>query len=133
MFNHIFAAIAAVTLGRVGQRRWVDAKLCLIGGSADRNAPTGDGTDNAFTGRCVEVTCDFDRKLARGGFGDGSGCGLARSTAAANWSSSTSAMPPNGSNATTLGLPSVSVPVLSTSSVSIFSVRSSASAFLTRT
>ena len=28
MFNHIFAAIAAVTLGRVGQRRCVDAKLC---------------------------------------------------------------------------------------------------------
>ncbi len=35
--------------------------------------------------------------------------------------------------ATTLGLPSVSVPVLSTTSVSTFSIRSSASAFLIST
>ena len=35
--------------------------------------------------------------------------------------------------ATTFGLPSVSVPVLSTTSVSIFSMRSSASAFLIST
>ena len=43
------------------------------------------------------------------------------------------ATPPTALSATTLGLPSVSVPVLSTTSVSIFSNRSSASAFLIST
>src|SRR4030095_4382974 len=38
-----------------------------------------------------------------------------------------------GCSATTLGFPSVSVPVLSTTSVSTFSMRSSASAFLINT
>ena len=41
--------------------------------------------------------------------------------------------PPAATIATTFGLPSVSVPVLSTTSVSIFSIRSSASAFLIST
>ena len=44
-----------------------------------------------------------------------------------------SSKPSAGTTATTRGLPSVSVPVLSTTSVSIFSKRSSASAFLIRT
>ena len=46
---------------------------------------------------------------------------------------SSSAKPAAGTIATTFGLPSVSVPVLSTTSVSIVSIRSSASAFLIRT
>ena len=44
-----------------------------------------------------------------------------------------SSKPGAGTIATTFGLPSVSVPVLSTTSVSTFSMRSSASAFLIST
>ena len=44
-----------------------------------------------------------------------------------------SSKPDAGATATTFGLPSVSVPVLSMTSVSIFSIRSSASAFLIST
>ena len=62
-----------------------------------------------------------------------SGCSLARSTLAASRRRSVSAKPAPGTIATTFGLPSVSVPVLSTTSVSIFSMRSSASAFLIST
>ena len=62
-----------------------------------------------------------------------SGCSLARSTLAARRSMSASAKPCAGTIAVTAGRPSVSVPVLSTTSVSTFSMRSSASAFLMRT
>ena len=62
-----------------------------------------------------------------------SGCSLARSTLAASRSTSASSKPGAGTMATTFGLPSVSVPVLSTTSVSTFSMRSSASAFLIST
>jgi hypothetical protein len=63
-----------------------------------------------------------------------SGCSLPRSTLAARRSRSSSANPAAGTMAVTaFGLPSVSVPVLSTTSVSTFSIRSSASAFLIRT
>ena len=58
-------------------------------------------------------------------------CGARRS--AASRSSSSSSTPPPASIAVTAGWPSVSVPVLSTTSVSTFSKRSSASAFLTST
>ena len=62
-----------------------------------------------------------------------SGCSLARSTLAASRRISVSSNPAAGTIATTFGLPSVSVPVLSTTSVSTFSMRSSASAFLIST
>ena len=61
------------------------------------------------------------------------GCSLPRSRLAASLSSSSSLTPGAGLSATTLGLPSVNVPVLSATSVSTFSSRSSASAFLIRT
>ena len=62
-----------------------------------------------------------------------SGCSLARSTLAASCRISFSSNPAAATIATTFGLPSVSVPVLSTTSVSTFSMRSSASAFLIST
>ena len=62
-----------------------------------------------------------------------SGCSLARSTLAASRRISSSSNPAAATIATTFGLPSVSVPVLSTTSVSTFSMRSSASAFLIST
>ena len=60
------------------------------------------------------------------------GCSLRLSTAAAKRRMSFSSRPWVGITATTLGLPSVSVPVLSITSVSTRSMRSSASAFLIR-
>jgi hypothetical protein len=62
-----------------------------------------------------------------------SGCSLARSTLAAKRSTVGSSKPSAGTTATTFGLPSVRVPVLSTTRVSTFSMRSSASAFLIST
>ncbi len=62
-----------------------------------------------------------------------SGCSLPRSTLAAKRSTCASSKPGSATTATTFGLPSVSVPVLSTTSVSTFSMRSSASAFLIST
>ena len=62
-----------------------------------------------------------------------SGCSLARSTLAARRRTSASVKPGAGTMAVTAGLPSVSVPVLSTTSVSTFSMCSSASAFLIST
>ena len=62
-----------------------------------------------------------------------SGCSLARSTLAASRRTSPSEKPGAGTTAVTAGLPSVRVPVLSTTSVSTFSMCSSASAFLMST
>ncbi len=62
-----------------------------------------------------------------------SGCSLPRSTLAASCSTWRSSKPASGTTATTFGLPSVSVPVLSTTKVSTNSMRSSASAFLIST
>ena len=73
------------------------------------------------------------RSLAARMIASASGCSLARSTLAARRRISSSRNPIAGTIATTFGLPSVSVPVLSTTSVSIFSMRSSASAFLIKT
>ena len=58
------------------------------------------------------------------------GCSLARSTLAASWRRVRSSNPCAGVIATTFGLPSVSVPVLSTTSVSTVSMRSRTSASL---
>ena len=57
-----------------------------------------------------------------------SGCSLARSTLASFCSTSSLGKPGAGSMCTTFGRPSVRVPVLSTTSVSTFSIFSSASA-----
>ena len=62
-----------------------------------------------------------------------SGCSLPRSALAAKRSTCVSSKPDAATTATTFGLPSVSVPVLSITKVSIFSIRSKASAFLIRT
>ena len=62
-----------------------------------------------------------------------SGCSLARSRLAARRSTSVSSNRPTGCTPTRRGCPSVSVPVLSTTSVSTLSIRSSASAFLIST
>lgn len=61
-----------------------------------------------------------------------SGCSLPRSRLPARRSSCFSSIPSAGRTDTSRGLPSVSVPVLSTTSVSIFSITSRASAFLMR-
>ena len=73
------------------------------------------------------------RSVAAATMAAASGCSLARSTLAAKRSTSFSTKPGAVTIATTLGLPSVSVPVLSTTSVSTVSMRSSASAFLIST
>src|SRR5712691_6757834 len=62
-----------------------------------------------------------------------SGCSLARSRLAARRRTPVSSRVSAGTTATTFGLPAVRVPVLSTTSVSTFSMRSSASAFLIST
>ncbi len=62
-----------------------------------------------------------------------SGCSLDRSKLAPQDRTAASSKPAAGTTATTRGLPSVSVPVLSTTKVSTFSKRSRASAFLMRT
>src|SRR6266576_2695740 len=61
------------------------------------------------------------------------GCSLPRSSVAASRSSRSASNPSAGSTATILGLPSVSVPVLSTTSVSTWRISSMASAFLNST
>ena len=64
---------------------------------------------------------------------EASGCSLRRSRLAASRRTSSAANPAAGTTAVTRGRPSVRVPVLSTTSVSTFSSRSSASAFLIST
>ena len=73
------------------------------------------------------------RSFAAATIAAASGCSLACSTLAAKRSTVASSKPSAGMTAVTFGLPSVSVPVLSTTSVSIVSMRSSASAFLIST
>ncbi len=68
------------------------------------------------------------RSLAAFRIACASGCSLPRSTLAASRSKALSSMPPVVIIDTTLGLPSVSVPVLSITMVSMRSSRSSASA-----
>ena len=62
-----------------------------------------------------------------------SGCSLPCSRLATSRISSSSCCPATGITVTSFGLPSVSVPVLSITSVSTFSMISSASAFFTKT
>ena len=73
------------------------------------------------------------RSLAEATIAAASGCSLARSRLAPSANTVASSKPSAGTTATTRGLPSVKVPVLSTTSVSIFSKRSSASASLIST
>ena len=70
----------------------------------------------------------MSRSFAAATMAAASGCSLACSTLAARRSTSASSKPCAATISTTFGLPSVSVPVLSTTSVSTFSMRSSASA-----
>ena len=81
----------------------------------------------------VTAASAMPRSFAARTIASASGCSLARSTLAASRSNSVSSKPAAGTIAVTAGLPSVSVPVLSTTSVSTFSMRSSASAFLIST
>ena len=62
-----------------------------------------------------------------------SGCSLTCSTLATSRSSVRSSMPPSGSTVTSVGFPSVSVPVLSTTTIETCSRSSSASALRNRT
>ncbi len=62
-----------------------------------------------------------------------SGCSLPRSRLAARRSSVSSSVPSAGVTETSFGLPSVNVPVLSTTMVSIWRITSIASAFLNST
>ena len=90
--------------------------------------PLPAGESNSATGARSSL-----RSVAAATIAAASGCSLARSTLAASCSTVASSKPGAATIATTLGLPSVSVPVLSITSVSTFSMRSSASAFLIRT
>ncbi len=104
---------------------------------AERDALALDGAERALAGGRVEVArrrrVRCPRCSAAATMAAASGCSLARSTLAASRSSVASSKPAAGTTAVTAGLPSVSVPVLSTTSVSTFSRRSSASAFLIST
>jgi hypothetical protein len=86
------------------------------------------GESNSVTAERLSL-----RSCAAATIASPSGCSLAFSTLAAHRSASLSSKPLAATMATTFGLPSVSVPVLSTTRVSIFSMRSSASAFLIKT
>ena len=119
------------------QRRDVDAVLGQELGVAERRSagprpcrarPCPTGESKSLTGAVA-----MPRGSAAATMASASGCSLARSTLAARRSSSRSSKPGAGTIAVTAGLPSVSVPVLSTTSVSTFSMRSSASAFLIST
>ena len=90
--------------------------------------PLPAGASNPCTGEKSSL-----RSAAAATIAAASGCSLPRSTLAASWRTSVSSKPGAGATATTLGLPSVRVPVLSMTSVSTFSMRSSASAFLIST
>ena len=85
----------------------------------DSNASTGESLTLA-------LSAPFTMAAARG-------CSLPRSRLAASRSSFFASMPSAGSTETSFGLPSVSVPVLSTTSVSTLRISSMASAFLNST
>jgi hypothetical protein len=91
--------------------------------------------DRALAGRRVEAhhLRERDAALVRGGDDRGGERMLARLLDAGRERSTSPRRSPRVTIATTFGLPSVSVPVLSTTSVSTFSMRSSASAFLIST
>ena len=91
-------------------------------------APLPAGASKPMTGASSIL-----RSAAAATIAAASGCSLARSTLAAKRKRLASSKPSAGATATTFGLPSVRVPVLSTTRVSTFSMRSSASAFLIST
>ena len=90
-------------------------------------APLPDGEAKSPTSLKASPRCCAASRIARA-----SGCSLPRSTLAARRSNSFSSTPAAGITATTFGLPSVSVPVLSITSVSMRSSCSSACASRTR-
>ena len=106
-------------------------------GAAEQDPPVLHRPDDALAGRGVEVGDVRDRSARRSAAAlttaTPRGCSDARSTPAASRRSSFSSSPAAGTIAVTDGLPSVRVPVLSTTRVSTFSITSSASAFLIRT
>ena len=116
-----------------------DAELGEKSGVAERDlAPLLDRADDALAGRRSRNPStggECDVALGRGRDDRARQRMLARALDAggeAQHLGFVEARPP-ATTATTFGLPSVSVPVLSTTSVSTFSMRSSASAFLIRT
>ena len=98
-----------------------------------------DRADDALAGRRIEVRDARERRAcvrcAAATIAAASGCSLPRSSAGGKAQHVVPRSKPvqRRRSATTCGLPSVSVPVLSTTSVSTFSMRSSASAFLIST
>ena len=129
-------AVVPLAVGGLGERNNVDALLTEELRIAERNTMPFDDPEGAFAGRRVELLHRRDRKSTRPGRGDdgeGEGARSPGSTAAARRRISVSGNPSAGRMAVTAGLPSVSVPVLSTTSVSTFSMVSRASAFLIST
>lgn len=118
-------------------RRRVDVQRFQESGVAEMNGLAFGLARRARAGR----RCEFLDVEKRPGFAPSPRAGdsvgqrvFARPlNACRQWRSSASANPAAGTMETTVGLPSVSVPILSTTSVSAFSMRSSASAFLMRT
>ena len=105
---------------------------------AEHDARALDHADRALAGRRVEAQSPCASAMLRslrGGDDRGGQRMLARLLDAGGKAQHArlSSKPCAGTIATTFGLPSVSVPVLSTTSVSTFSMRSSASAFLIST
>ena len=127
--------VGSMTLGLGVQRIGRDAGLTEKFGVADRDAlrPDCAGALLCRTAPKSETGCGpeigFFRRVT---IAAASGCSLPRSMPAASCRSVFSSKPGAGTTAVTRGLPSVRVPVLSTTRVSIFSMRSSTSAFLIR-
>ena len=134
--EHHGLAIGALPLGALGQRTGVDVEALQQPLVADRDLAavrlprTPLPVIESKSPRLHELKPPL---LGRATIAAASGCSLARSRLAASRSSPLSSIPSAGTSVVTFGLPSVSVPVLSTTSVSTLAKRSSASAFLIST
>ena len=120
------------------KRRGVDAELRQEVGIAERDAPALDRAERALAGRRVEVRSTGASAMPRASAARDDRVRqrmLARALDARGEPQHFGLVEARGRrrSAVTAGLPSVSVPVLSTTSVSTFSMRSSASAFLIST
>ena len=129
-------AFAAQTLGFGSERGRIDVEFAEKSGIAEREPLALDGPDDDLARRVNRNRARAKARDSLGRSGDdrcrqgmfAAALHAARRAAALRFVESGA-----GSTATTFGLPSVSVPVLSMTSVSIFSMRSSASAFLIST
>ena len=136
--EHHRRALLRSSLRLAPQRARVDAELARNVALPSATARALDRARDALAGRRVEVRrrrrAASPRSCAAATIAAASGCSLARSSAGGEAQHvGFRHAPSRRPRRSRCGLPSVSVPVLSTTSVSTFSSRSSASAFLIST